>query len=327
MPDQVTLDIQMRQVSVMPESVNAESRTFDIVFTTGADVERYDWSEGERYIEELVVSPEAVDLSRLNNGAPVLDTHSSYDLDDIVAGVVPGSARIEGGQGHCTIQFLPAGVDEESDVLFAKVRAGIIRNISVGYRIIAATEIRNPGELLRIRVDKWQPMEVSLVPMGADDECVVRSSTAASGENRRQFSATVKRSGVTTMPNENDAPASNPASSAPASVETRNAPAQTDEQRQADLTAARNAGRDTARSEIVEMIDLAAIGKRSIADVRAWLRDGKSVADVRAAIADAAATEAEQTATRSQHSGPENGGNSLADNMRKLVGGNTGKAA
>ena len=306
MPEQVTLDVQVREISVMPESVNAESRTFDIIFTTGADVERYGrFSEGyERYIEELVVTPEAVDLSRLNNGAPVLDTHSSWSLADIVAGVVPGSARIEGGKGFCTVQFLDAGVDGDSDVLFAKVRKGIIRNISVGYRIISATEIRNPGELMRLRVDKWQPMETSFVPMGADDEAVVRSE-----EKRRQFTATIQRSGESTMTTKSETKSD----AADPNLEARENP-------NAETVVTASAAVNTSQERADEIMDLATLAGRSLADARGWVKSKKTVAEIRSEIADAAAEQAERTATTSQHDAPEDGGGlRLADNMRSLL--------
>ena len=308
MDNEIVLPIQMRAMPVNPTSVDAESRTVEIIFTSGAPVQRYSWRSGENYTEELVVTPEAVDLTRLNNGAPVLDTHSSYELENIIAGVVPGSARIEGGKGYCRIQFLEKGIDEETDVLFEKIRKGIIRNVSVGYRYIEITEIRIEGKLT-VRVDRWEPMEVSLVPVPADAECVVRSEGGA----RREFTAIIQRSGDEAMTQQQD-------------KGTQTQPAtETTEQRAAVIGEARaagvEAGRTEARAEVSEILDLAEISKASISDVRGWLKDGKKPAEIRSAILEKNATEAESTATRGAHtiSTDSANANALAENMRGLV--------
>ena len=84
--------------SLSPRSVNAEERTCSVVWYTGARVERYSWSEG-RYMLELSMEPDAVDISRLTSGtAPLLNAHSDYTLSDVI-GVIE-NARIENGVGY-----------------------------------------------------------------------------------------------------------------------------------------------------------------------------------------------------------------------------------
>lgn len=59
-------------------SIEAETRTVEVVWTTGASVRRRRWTGFDTaidYEEILVVSRDAVDLSRLDAGAPVLDSH------------------------------------------------------------------------------------------------------------------------------------------------------------------------------------------------------------------------------------------------------------
>lgn len=79
------------------QSVDEASRTFEVLWTTGAQVRRYSWVRDEEFDEELVVSPNAMRLDRLNSGAPFLNSHSSYRLDSILGVVEDGSIRIEGG--------------------------------------------------------------------------------------------------------------------------------------------------------------------------------------------------------------------------------------
>ncbi|MFR5796764.1 MAG: hypothetical protein ACLUI3_15345 [Christensenellales bacterium] len=60
-----------------PGSVNADDRTCEVRWYTGARVERYSWSEG-RYLLELSMESKAVNLQRLKSGsAPLLNSHSA----------------------------------------------------------------------------------------------------------------------------------------------------------------------------------------------------------------------------------------------------------
>jgi len=51
------------------------------------------------------VAPEHVRLKRLSTGAPFLKVHEAHDLDAVIGSVVPGSARIENGQGIARIRL------------------------------------------------------------------------------------------------------------------------------------------------------------------------------------------------------------------------------
>ncbi len=82
------------RAAVRPGSVDIENRTAELTWTTGAKGRRWSWDIGA-YMEELEVTPEAVRLDRLNNGAPFLNTHSAWELGDVV-GVVE-RAWLEGG--------------------------------------------------------------------------------------------------------------------------------------------------------------------------------------------------------------------------------------
>lgn len=177
MPDDVTRQapptLVRRAAAMAPATYDAGTRTVDVVFTTGAEVMRADWWSGERWVEALDVTPEAVDLSRLNARAPVLNTHSSYDLEDVI-GVVE-RAWIEGGKGYAQIRF-----SEREDVapIVADVASGILSNISVGYSVSEWREEEVNG-MRRRTATRWLPMEVSLVPIPADPAAQVRSAVPA----------------------------------------------------------------------------------------------------------------------------------------------------
>jgi AAA domain len=70
-----------------PDTIDAAARTVEVVWSTGAAVRRTDLWTGKRYDEVLSLDPRHVDLSRLNNGAPLLNAHGAFDLANVI-GVV-----------------------------------------------------------------------------------------------------------------------------------------------------------------------------------------------------------------------------------------------
>lgn len=161
--------------------VDVETRTIDVVWTTGATVRRVRWEGWDTAVpfdEELVVSPEAIDFTRLQAGAPVLDNHCTYTTDAIRA--VVDKAWLEGGEGLATFRFPREGVRKESDELFELARDKIIRNVSVGYFInrVRVVEPEKRGDVERRVIERWQPYEISFVTVPADAGAQVRSADA-----------------------------------------------------------------------------------------------------------------------------------------------------
>lgn len=159
------------RAAVRPGSVDIEQRTAELTWTTGAKGRRWSWDVGS-YMEELEVSEKAVRLERLNNGAPLLNAHSAYDLDDVI-GVVE-RAWIEGNEGKAIVRFSQR---EEADAIFRDVKDGILRNISVGYAVHRYEVAEEEDDKLPTYIARdWEPMELSLVPIGFDDGAKIRSA-------------------------------------------------------------------------------------------------------------------------------------------------------
>lgn len=172
----VNLPLMGRAASVRTESVNREARTVDIVWTTGAIVQRrqFDFDEGMvEYDEELVVSGNSVRLDRLNAGAPFLDTHLHGRIGTVLGSVVPGSVRIEQGKGYATIR-LTAAEDAAGDV--QRIVEGTIRHVSVGYRVHRYEVTKQDGQRDLWRAVDWEPMEISAVPIPADPGAHIRGA-------------------------------------------------------------------------------------------------------------------------------------------------------
>lgn len=156
-----------------PSSLNAEKRTVELVWTTGAKVLRSSWFDGSFY-EELSLKPEHVRMGRLQSGqAPLLKDHRGST--DSVIGIVE-SARLEKGRGVATVRFASAGVSEEADKAFALVRDGVLKNVSFGYRVYKTEKIESLDEKVpTLRAVDYEPYELSIVGIGADANAGVRN--------------------------------------------------------------------------------------------------------------------------------------------------------
>src|SRR5690348_2347053 len=161
MPDTAALPPVTRGFAFTPGSVNETERTVELVASTGVGVMRRDL-DGE-FTEVLSLAPGAVDLSRAD-GMPLLDSHRQDGLDRVL-GVVR-SAKVDGGQLVVTAQFSERPA---ADAVFKDVKAGIVRNASIGYAAEDFSDRIDSGAVTRTRtVTKWTLLEVSLVPVGAD---------------------------------------------------------------------------------------------------------------------------------------------------------------
>lgn len=184
--DIIDLPLQGRMASVRAGSVDEAARTVEIIWTTGATVRRARFWD-EAVDEELSLDPGMIRLERLNTGAPFLNAHDARSLDSILGVVVDGSARIANGQGTATIRF-----SDRADVepIFRDIAGGIIRNVSVGYRVHRYEITKRDGGPELWRAVDWEPLEISAVAIGADPGARVRSET---GTTRALNSCTLTR--------------------------------------------------------------------------------------------------------------------------------------
>lgn len=161
-----------RAVTLQPTSWNAEARTVDVIWTTGARGTRFDFDTFGIVDEELATGSGNVRLNRLNQGAPVLNTHQKGDLAAQIGTVVPGSARMQNGQGVATLKLSDR---PEVASIVSDIAAGIIRNLSVGYtvHVFEADLKASPRPLYR--ATDWEPTEISFVPVPFDVGAQVRN--------------------------------------------------------------------------------------------------------------------------------------------------------
>jgi hypothetical protein len=169
-----TIEVPPLCVRAAVSTVNEDKRTVDLVFSTGAAVERYDWMSGGRYREVLSLNPDHVRIDRLNTIGPLLDAHSSYSIADQIGAVEPGTVRITKNGALATVRFSKRDAVEP---IWRDVVDGIIKSVSVGYRVLKFEEDKGVDGAIPTRTATlWEPYEISMVPMPADAGARVRSS-------------------------------------------------------------------------------------------------------------------------------------------------------
>lgn len=177
----VNLPQRATRAAFVPSTFNEQENTIDICWTTGAEGERCEW-DGEVYLESLQVDEKSVRLGRLNNGAPVLNTHQSDELSKVIGVVV--RAWIENGEGHATVKF---STRSEVQGIIKDILAGVIRNISVGYVVYSYRRVAGQdGEPDKMIAIDWEPLEISFVPVPFD-----AGAQSRGGAEPRTFTATI----------------------------------------------------------------------------------------------------------------------------------------
>ncbi len=128
-----------------------EERTIEFPFSSELPVARW---FGEEVLDH---SREAVNLSRLNDGAPLLFNH---DPDRVIGVVERAWVDEEKRRGMARVRF---SRNDFAQQVLADITDGILRNVSVGYAI---GDAENRGD--SIVATSWEPHEVSVVSIPAD---------------------------------------------------------------------------------------------------------------------------------------------------------------
>ena len=132
------------------DPTDADTDTFELSFSSETPVAR-------QYGDEVLShAAGAVDLSSLNDSAPLLFNHNP----DQLLGVVD-SARVVGGKGRATVRW---GTSPEAAAKRQDVAIGVLRNVSVGYQINEMDQDEDGNYVAR----NWTPVEISLVSVPSD---------------------------------------------------------------------------------------------------------------------------------------------------------------
>jgi len=154
----------------LPDTFNEEDRTVEVEYVTESKVLRYDYYLDSNYWEVLSTDVGDVRLDLLNDSGPVIDSHNRYSVNNIFGVVVSAN------ETTATIRFAK---DDISQVIFEKIRDGIITKVSVGYTTYELTKSGEEDGIPIYRATDWEPFEISLVAVPADRDAKIRSSEHA----------------------------------------------------------------------------------------------------------------------------------------------------
>lgn len=155
---------------ITASSLSRETRTFEAIASTGADVQRRD--HAGPFIERLDLSK--IDLGLLV-GLPVLNAHRQGSIEDALGSIA--SARLEGGALVVSIRIARG---EAGDRALDLIEDGALRGVSVGYRPAEVSRSEEDGR--RVITIRPEIAEISLVPVPADPGSTIRSSSVEDEE-------------------------------------------------------------------------------------------------------------------------------------------------
>jgi HK97 family phage major capsid protein len=148
---------EMRRAFTVDRSgIDKTARTVPLSFASEQPVERW---FGREILE---ITPQACDLSRLNNGGAVLMDHNWRDQ---VGVVIETSIDPATKKARCVAKFSQSVRGQE---IFNDIVDGIRSLVSVGYLVKKMVLQSVEGDVETHRVTEWQPFEVSVVAVPAD---------------------------------------------------------------------------------------------------------------------------------------------------------------
>ncbi len=190
-PADQTRDMTCRELSLRHESVNEADRSFEAVVATEQIAQVFDWRSFE-VIDEILVA-EGGDFPP---SVVLLDDHQRHSGVNSVMGSAANFRR-DGNQwlGRGVVGRAVEG-NIHREQLWRDLVDGHIRAVSIGYQVKNFVDIP-PGQsqevggrqyeagerTLRVTTD-WRVHELSLTPIGADSEALIRKQP--SGQSRPQ---------------------------------------------------------------------------------------------------------------------------------------------
>lgn len=187
-----------------PSTLDAEARTVEIRWYTGATVRRFSVFDGPFNLS-FSMDPKAVRMDRMTSGRTTLTAgHADYnDLSKVIGVFESAWLASDGGRGLVRFSKKP-----EAEVLFNEVRDRILTNVSMDAAIHQLQEVTKKGERIpHFEATDWEPMAVALVIAGADSmaqalsEDVERfpcflSSAEATAEAPNRAAAPIKKEAI-----------------------------------------------------------------------------------------------------------------------------------
>jgi len=161
--DQIIGTTQQREMRADAGAIDTENRSIELAFSSAEPVDRW---FGREILDH---SAGSIRMDRIRDGAPLLLQHDP----DRQIGVVE-SSRLDGdGVARARVRFSAGALGQE---IMQDVADGIRSKVSVGYRIHSMMHESTVDGVETYRVDDWEPLEISIVSIPADNSVGVGRS-------------------------------------------------------------------------------------------------------------------------------------------------------
>ena len=152
-----------RTIDLDRRAIDPDARTIKATLSTEQPVDRFGESE------VLEHSTKAINFERASSGLPLLFAHDQRQPVGVAENI-----RLEGRELKATLRFSRSA---KGDEVLRDVADGVLRHLSIGYRI-DATENTPSG----YRATRWTPMEASVVSVPADHHAQIGRSFTMDSE-------------------------------------------------------------------------------------------------------------------------------------------------
>lgn len=243
-------------MALTPENLNEDSRTVKLSFASQEPYQRWFGSE------ILMCQQEAINLERFNNGLGCL--LFNHDRDAVIGHIE--STEIVDGRAYAVVRF---DDDEESEIIFQKVKNGTLQGVSVGYKVDSWEEVE-PNKVSVSLPDvigpasiamRWEPLEISIVSVPADATVGIgRSEEPIDNSNYEE---------VVTMPEK--------------TIKTEEVRENKDVEVQSTINA-EEIRADAERVERQRSADITSLCRQFDVNPEAYIKEGTTVSEVQSAI-------------------------------------------
>lgn len=239
------MSLLYRQDAIRSRSIDEAGRKATFVAATEIGVDTWCGKEWLRM--------SGAKLDRFVKNPVILDSHSRWQSDCVIG---RATVAVEGRQLLTTIEY---AMSERAEEIWELVRTGFLRAVSVGFNPLAFHELTpgatdGEGESLvtgpGIVISQWELYEISMVPVPADEDALVRRSFFHQERNmprkafknaRAPISFAAAGAGAAATPPPAATPAAAPAASPPTAAPattTRAADDSSDDEETFDLCSA-----------------------------------------------------------------------------------------
>lgn len=161
-------------------------RSFRVVASTPTPLKRQEWDEEQKKLVDFWESLEGWDFSRYEKNPLVLESHNSHDIDSAIGHGSELKPTPEGGL-EMKITLAPANANPRTLEIEQKIKAGLVRGVSVGWDYGDRTDEQRGGRTVRVyRNNRLSEVSLCLIP--ADEDALVEAETDEATRRTEQAS-------------------------------------------------------------------------------------------------------------------------------------------